>query len=262
MTLQEITPKLSVHFLPSMAGDIRGDVVVIDALRATTTIATALSAGAKEIYPCQSVDEAMSLAQRLRCEDPAHKVLLGGERKGVKIAGFDLGNSPLEYTAETVAGAIIVFTTTNGTKALSVCEKAHRVFLAGLVNASAVGHVISNSAEIHIVCAGADGEITLEDSAVAGVICRNIWEYRRRHHSMRIVLNDEALLVMTAAAQALGWSHKEWIECFENSRGGKNLLELGYQKDIAYAAQIDVLQNTPQYLIGERRIVSFTPTTF
>src|SRR5436190_17272954 len=133
---------LSVHFLPALTTAEQmaaGVVVVIDVLRASTTITAALAAGASEVIPCAEVEQAKSIAanvgrrnQRAATTNSAaqlatavsHSVatpLLGGERGGLPIAGFDLGNSPSEYTPKSVAGRIIVFTTTNGTQALSIC---------------------------------------------------------------------------------------------------------------------------------------------
>ncbi len=122
---------LAVHFLPSLVTPEElsgGDVVMIDVLRASTTITHALAAGAKCIVPCREVDEARRLVQTLAGEP----VLLGGERGGLPIDGFHLGNSPNEFTAAAVRGKTIAFTTTNGTLALMQCRTAARFSLAHL----------------------------------------------------------------------------------------------------------------------------------
>src|ERR1700733_12632677 len=142
---------LAVHFLPELTTPAElaaGVVVVIDVLRASTTITTALAAGAREVIPCAEVEQARIRADQLgrrhaastkalvaATADAAKTVaagthesdsgpLLGGERGGLPIDGFDLGNSPSEFTAQTIAGRTVVFTTTNGTKALLACTAA------------------------------------------------------------------------------------------------------------------------------------------
>ena len=128
--------QIDVYLLPallsrrSLAGKI---VVVIDVLRATTTIVHALAAGAKEVVPCLEVEEARRVAGELGSE-----AITGGERGGKQIPGFDLGNSPAEYSRERVAGKTVVFTTTNGTRAMLCCKQARRVLLGAFVNFSAV----------------------------------------------------------------------------------------------------------------------------
>src|SRR5947208_10202296 len=114
------------HLLPGLLEppELRGGVaVVIDVLRATSTIVHALAAGAQALIPCCEIDE----ARRIAATFPPGTALLGGERRGVMIPGFDLGNSPGDYTAEVVGGKIVVFTTTNGTGALFRAREARRV---------------------------------------------------------------------------------------------------------------------------------------
>src|SRR5262245_18019417 len=109
-------PTVRVHFLPSHVepAELAGTTcAVLDVLRATTTMAQALASGAREVIPCLTVEDAQAQAAKL----PAGQVVLGGERGGLRIAGFQLGNSPAEYTPATVASKSVVMTTTNGTKA-------------------------------------------------------------------------------------------------------------------------------------------------
>src|SRR5437868_6038312 len=120
--------RLSVHFLPALADpeELRdATAVVIDLLRASTTICYALAAGAREVIPCLEVDDARRTAADLAASPP----VLGGERKGIRIEGFDLGNSPDEYRPDTVGGRTVVFTTTNGTAAMQRCRPARRVLI-------------------------------------------------------------------------------------------------------------------------------------
>ena len=118
-----MTKTLNVHALPKLVEpkDLAdGTVVVIDVLRASTTIIAALEAGAVEVIPCLEIDD----ARRVAAQFPAEEVILGGERQGLPIEGFDLGNSPEDYTPYAVAGKTLVFTTTNGTRAMIHARQA------------------------------------------------------------------------------------------------------------------------------------------
>jgi 2-phosphosulfolactate phosphatase len=225
-----------VHLLPELAppGQMRGGVaVVIDVLRATTTIIHALASGCEAVRPCLEVEEAKNLADGMR----AGRVLLAGERGGKPLPGFDLGNSPREFTPKVSRGTTLVLTTTNGTRALLRAAEAERVLIAAFVNYSAVCEQLRlETRPIHIVCAGTEGEITLEDALLAGAFVDFLCE------SGEVRLNDAA---------RLAW------DCFENhgkvldgalelSRGGANLKQLGYDDDIRAAAQVDQFALVPE----------------
>jgi 2-phosphosulfolactate phosphatase len=227
--------QVQVHLLPQLAppGILHGAVaVVIDVLRAATTIVHALAAGSTAVLPFADVEEARTVAGRMR----AGKVILGGERGGKPIAGFDLGNSPGEYTPELCRGAALVLTTTNGTRALLQAAEADRVLLAGFVNFSAVcEQLLKETRPVHIICAGTDGEITLEDTLLAGALVECLCD-------QDITLNDSA---------RVAW------DCFEHhgavlqdalrlSRGGANLLALSYDDDIRAAAAVDRFMLVPE----------------
>jgi 2-phosphosulfolactate phosphatase len=151
-------------------------VVVIDVLRAATTAAMALSNGARALIPYESVEEA---AQRARTMDQ-DTVRLGGERRMVRIPGFEFGNSPLEYTHELVVGRTIVFTTTNGTLALAGTHGAHHCFFASFVNAQATIDAVcaasDGALDITIVCSGTERHLALEDAVCAGRLVRGVRE--------------------------------------------------------------------------------------
>jgi 2-phosphosulfolactate phosphatase len=159
---------LHVHLLPSLVpeGRLKGGVaVVIDVLRATTTIVHALAAGCSCIRPCCEVEEAKKMADGMR----AGRVILAGERGGEKIPGFDRGNSPREFTRSNSEGLTLVFTTTNGTRAMLRAAEADRAILAAFVNFSAVcEQVRADKRPLHIICAGTDGEPSVEDAVLAG----------------------------------------------------------------------------------------------
>ena len=139
MARSDIRQTVKIYPLPTEIepGDLAGGLaVVIDVLRASTTIITALANGAARVMPCGDIETVARLAK----EDKTGNMLTGGERRGVKIEGFDLDNSPASYSRERVAGKTIAFTTTNGTAALMRTNEAARVFIGALVNRGAIAH--------------------------------------------------------------------------------------------------------------------------
>jgi 2-phosphosulfolactate phosphatase len=227
---------LQVYLLPELvpAERLRGGLaVVIDVLRANTTILHALAAGCTCIRPCADVDEARALAGAL----PAGKVLLGGERGGLALPDFDLGNSPREYTPARCKNTTLVLTTTNGTRALLRAADADRVLIAAFANFSAVCEQLRQDRRpLHIVCAGTAGEVTMEDTLLAGALVDCLSE------AMEVRLNDSA---------RLAW------DCFENhgrmlhaalelSGGGRRLRALGLGEDVRAAAEIDKFNLVPE----------------
>ena len=163
-------PPVFVHLLPALIppGSLRGGLaVVVDVLRATTTMIHALAAGADAILPCLEIDQARSLAASL----PAGSALLAGERQGVRVEGFDLGNSPGDCTPANCSGRTLVMTTTNGTKAILAAMEADRVLIGAFVNRRATIEALkADGRPIHLVCSGTDGQVSLEDSLLAGSI--------------------------------------------------------------------------------------------
>jgi 2-phosphosulfolactate phosphatase len=228
--------EVQVHLLPALApaGALAGSLaVVIDVLRATTTIIHALAAGCKAVLPCAEVEEARERAGGMR----AGRVLLGGERGGAPLPGFDLGNSPREYTGKLCRGNTLVLTTTNGTRALLRAAEAARVLVAAFVNYSAVCEQLrQDTRPVHIVCAGTEGSVSLEDTLLAGALV----DYLCQLGEVRV--NDAA---------RLAW------DCFENqgrvllgalevSHGGAILRRLGYDEDIRAAAHVDHFALVPE----------------
>ena len=222
---------INVHMLPSLTSPNKLDehtVVVIDVLRASTTIIHALAAGASEVVPCLDIDQAREIANRHQA-----KSLLGGERGGLKIEGFDLGNSPSEYTAEFVGNRTVVMTTTNGTRAISLCSHAKKVVIGAFVNLSSVVATIENSSEVDLLCAGTDGSVTREDVLLAGAVIDRILS---RDH--RLQLNDQGLLAHDAWLHAIS-STQSLKEVLLQTQGGRNLVRIGQESDIVVAARID-----------------------
>jgi len=233
-------------------GSVAGGIaVVIDVLRASTTIITALAHGAAGVRPVLTIEQARELAAP---NEAGTAMLLGGERGGLRIDGFDLGNSPLEYAPARIAGRRIVITTTNGTAALDACGAAAEVLIGAIVNRTAVAaraRELARSqgvAAIHLVCAGTDGQVTEEDLLAAGGI---LDAASRLAGSDRDTLDASAMAarqqfrgVLAAAggadaAQAI-------VAAFAASRGGRNLVDLGMQADLPVAAAIDSLPVVPR----------------
>ena len=229
--------------------DIQGRVVlVIDVLRASTTVAVALANGAKAVIPFESSDEVIDRAKQFERED----VLLAGERKMHAISGFDLGNSPREYTREVVEGKTVLLTTTNGTVVLAGLQGARDVVVACYVNYSAVSAMIRAAArgasDVTIVCAGRDKQFALEDAACAGRFARGV---TRRLANVR--LND--------AAQACCLLDKRYGDdldrLFEDSEHGRALKEAGFAEDLAVCAEVDAHPVIPIY--QDRQITKLGP---
>jgi 2-phosphosulfolactate phosphatase len=230
-----------VHFLPSLTTPealAGGTVIVIDVLRASTTIVEALAAGAREVIPCLEVDE----ARRIAAELPPEEVRLGGERGGLPIEGFDLGNSPAEYTSAAVGGRTVVFTTTNGTRTMMQCREAARVLVGAFVNRAAIFRAITGSDAIHLLCAGTRGEITREDVLFAGSLIFELVERLPAGYE----LNDQAVIALDAwqaAVASLGLenkpAHAGLAELLKETRGGRNLKAIGLDADIEHASAVD-----------------------
>jgi len=248
---------LHVHSLPvlttpqELAG---GVVVVIDVLRASTTITHALIAGAASVVPCLEIEDARATAAKLAAAGP---VVLGGERGGLPIEGFDLGNSPAGCTPESVGGKTLVFTTTNGTLAMARCRQAARVLIGSFVNRGAVGLRLqaarAGGKSVHLLCAGTGGKVTREDVLFAGSLVdllvgadEEAWD-----------LNDQAILAGDAWRQALARGMRESTlnetvaRELRRTQGGRNLKRIGLDADIQDAAQVDRFDLVPELFLSE-----------
>ena len=154
---------------------LRGTVaVVIDVLRATTTMTHALAAGAKRVIPCLEPADAFLMRETLQTHSPDEQVLLGGERGGVLIEGFDIGNSPEDYTQERISGKTLIFSTTNGTRAMFQLLDAEAIYLACFNNADAVAKRLLEFPKITILCAGTDQMYTEKDILLAGMLTERL----------------------------------------------------------------------------------------
>lgn len=228
------------HGMPEGAS-AGGIAVVIDVLRASTTIVTALFHGAASVLPVLDVANAKAAA--------AHGGrLLGGERGGVRIEGFDLGNSPLEYTADRVRGRTVVITTTNGTAALHACRDAREILVGAIVNRSAVADAVRRLARhgdhVHLVCAGTDGAVSAEDVLAAGAILDAASKAGPDDELDPTALEARAFFRRVAAG---GDAAAALVAEFRRSPGGANLVDLGMQADLPACAAIDSLPIVPRY---------------
>lgn len=220
--------------------DLEGRIaVVIDVLRATTTITRALSAGARAIQPAADRAGIERLAER--AEDGSY--LRAGERDGVKIDGYDLGNSPLDYTAETVADKTVLLTTTNGTRALAKAGAADKVVVASLLNSERVAEFLRERAQdVVLLCAGRYNRPALEDSLCAGSIV---------HHLDRLGVERE----QTDAAHMVHAFYRRSMDdlaaAVEPSGSVQRLRSIGHERDLPVCLQQDTLPLLPTYADGE-----------
>ncbi len=236
---------LAVHLHPSRVtpGELEGGVViVIDQLRASVTIAAALAAGAARIIPTLSVSDAMEMKRRM-----GPGALLGGERGGVRIPGFDLDNSPRSCDPGVLRGRTLVFTTTNGTASLLHARLGGLVLVGSLANlSSVVERVATDPRPVHVLCAGTREEITLEDCLAGGAFVEQLLERGRR-----LGTDDSGRVCLHAWRQAAS-SDGGILNAFLDSRGGRNLDRVGLREDVVFCAQADTLAIVPVFSAGAR----------
>jgi 2-phosphosulfolactate phosphatase len=238
--------ELRVHNLPRHIApdELSGrTVVVIDLLRASSTICQALAAGALEVVPFLEVDQALAAAELDRAN-----VVLGGERGGMRIDGFDLGNSPSEYTRATVGGRRVFLTTTNGTRALDHARQARRVIVGSFLNLSAVARAVHDEPQLDLLCAGTGGVESREDILAAGAIVDQLAS-----------ADDAAWKLDSAADAALAtWrarSNNLAVE-LRFTPGGVNLLAIGLDRDLVDCARVDALSLVPELDVVGWRITA------
>lgn len=201
------------------------NTVVIDVLRATTTIVTALQNGAKEIIPVGSVEFAMQVSGNAF----SGHTLLGGERNTLKIDGFALGNSPLEYVPNIVKGKSIVLFTTNGSKAIVKARFSTNLFILSFLNVQAAAQkIISLNEDVEILCSGNSGKFSFEDSACAGMLISSIIDLKEN-----IELNDSSKV-----SKLIYDKNKNNLEkMLSETEHGQKLISAGFREDIKFAAQ-------------------------
>ncbi|HEQ99948.1 MAG TPA: 2-phosphosulfolactate phosphatase [candidate division Zixibacteria bacterium] len=233
---------IRLFFTPAGIGDeqINGrTAVVIDILRATTVAAVALGNGAREIIPVANLGDATSLREKL----DRTTVQLGGEREGRKVDGFDLGNSPFEYSPEAVENKTVILATTNGSEAMIKGGEARHCLSCAFVNLSAtLDKILEINNDVSIICAGNKGGFSLEDALCGGMLVD------------RLLASDRAMELDNDAAfvsRGLYHKHKDNLEdALHKSDHGKYLDSLGFSKDVSFCAQEDNLSICPVWQSG------------
>jgi len=229
--------------------DVAGRVVaVIDVLRASTSIATALDHGARSVVPLESAEEVIRRSKSFERRD----VRLAGERRMLPVPGFDLGNSPREFTADAVEGRTILMSTTNGTPALVAAQGARDIVVASYVNVSPVLAYLRSAArggvDITIVCAGRERYFSREDAACAGRYVRGVMR-----RLAGVLLNDAAQV-----CALLDRHHGDRVEdMLAESEHGRALVAAGFGGDLPLCAAIDAHPVVPVYV--DRQIVKLGP---
>jgi 2-phosphosulfolactate phosphatase len=227
--------KLWVYHTPEQVptGELPDCAVVMDVLRATTTMAVALAAGATGVQVFADLDELMRVSE----DWPAEQRLRVGERGGKVVSGFDLGNSPLDCTPERVRGRRLFMSTTNGTRALTQVQAAPQVVTCALVNRQAVVELLQKQQpeRIWVVASGWEGAFSLEDTVCAGALLAGLG-------SLVSTGNDEAVSALALYQQ---WQDN-LLELLQRASHGQRLLGLGQAADLRFCAQLDCLTTVPR----------------
>lgn len=232
MRIQVISNASDAH----QAQFIGKTAIVIDVIRTSTTIIAALDAGAACIIPAETVMEAKAIAKE--------GDLLGGERFCKRISGFDLGNSPLEYSEATVKHKRIILTTTHGTRAIQRSRKASKLFIAGLTNATAcIQAALHTKRDLVIVCAGSHDQFTIEDGFCAGLMIARLKEMLL---GVEFTMNDFGYAMLSL------YEHmkQQLPEIMKVGLSGKRLQAIQMYDDISECAKIDQSTIVPHYVNG------------
>lgn len=203
-------------------------VVVIDILRATSSITYGIENGAEAIIPVMNVEDCLAYADQ--------DYLLAAERNGEVVEGYDFGNSPFSYTAEKVAGKTIVLTTTNGTKAMHLAqERAYQVIVGSFLNLSAVcDYLRKESKDVLLLCAGWKDNFNLEDTLFAGAVVEQL----QRDFS---VADDSSVAALDMYQLAKG----DLRGYLQKSSHNHRLIKLNIEEDVRFCLKIDVCKAIP-----------------
>ncbi|MBI5477039.1 MAG: 2-phosphosulfolactate phosphatase [Ignavibacteriales bacterium] len=239
MKTNPVSKKISVtvHLTPNDLDEMElkdKNLVVIDVLRASTTIAMALQNGAKEIMPVGSIENAVKISGSLF----GGVTLRAGERNSKMIEGFNLGNSPKEFTEDVVKGKSIIFFTTNGTVAIGKGKHAKNLVIAGFVNLSLVVDFLSTlNEDIVILCAAKENTFCVEDAVCAGRIINKMSSLQ----SIDLLLDDAGI----ACAMLDKGFGKSILKMLKSSEHGKYLTEIGFVDDLKICAGLDTVPVLP-----------------
>ncbi len=233
--------RLEVHFTPASIDEesLTGkNVVVIDVLRSASSILVALTNGAREVIPVGEMESAYKVFSNLTRE----VTLRCGEQHGKMIQGFDLGNSPLSYTAEKVKGKTIVMLTTNGTAAIVKAKHAKNLLVASFLNLSSVVSLMNRwDTDAVIVCAGQDNRFSIEDTVCAGKIVNMVC-----NNNSEVMIDDSGRAAMLLDKTAGG----NLVKMMKQSDHGQYLTDIGFEEDLKYCATLDAFQAVPVLLGG------------
>lgn len=233
--------QVDLYFTPNNVDEmmLRGKTaVMIDVLRASTSITAALANGAKEIIPVTTVESAVKISGNLFGD----VILLGGERNGRMIEGFNLGNSPAEYSEERVKGKSIIFSSTNGSQAMVKGRYAREMLVGSFVNISMVVDYLSREKrDMTIVCAGKNGAFSMEDTVCAGMLLQKL----------SAVVGDTLILTdaATAAVALFKTFGRSILKMIKNSEHGRYLAEIGFAEDLVICSNVDAIPILP-LLVG------------
>ena len=230
--------KVNVLLTPSNLDELSFSgktTVIIDVLRATSTIISSLNNGAKEIIPVASVEFAVKVSGGMF----GGLTLLGGERNTKKIEGFALGNSPLEYSSRLVKGKSIILYTTNGTKAVVKAKFSKNLYICSFLNLSAVAEQINLiDSDFEILCAGRNNSFSLEDTICAGKLISEILKNKK----------DMELSDTAKASVALNKSFgKNLLNMLSETEHGKLLIENGFEDDIKFCSKLNTINTIPYF---------------
>ena len=225
-------------------------VVVIDILRATSVIITAISNGCEAVIPVVSIEEALEIASKDR-----NKYVLGGERKALKIEGFDCSNSPLEYSKDKIGGKTVVLTTTNGTRAIKGSEGAANIFMGSFINGNAVAEkVVQLNKDVIFVNAGTTDRFSIDDFICSGYIIDCILKkiYRSENIEDKLKENDAEVQLFDIAKTAhyIYEKNTDILSFIKYARHYNRILELNLQEDLDYCIRKDITQVVPEYSEG------------
>lgn len=208
-------------------------VVVIDVLRATTVITTAIMNGCREVIPLLTVEEAISNKEQLK-----ENCILGGERRAMKINGFDLSNSPREYTSAKVKDKTVILTTTNGTRTLTSSLAAKRILVGAMINGRAVARKLYEfNKDVVIINAGTNGQFSMDDFICTGFILREL-----KNIDVNLELSD-----ISKAAMKVYDDYPNIIDYIKEAKHYDVMLSLDLKEDIEYCIQKNITEIVPEY---------------
>jgi 2-phosphosulfolactate phosphatase len=247
--------KIDLSFSAGQFDDLQlrdKNVVVLDVLRASSTITVALNNGAREIIPVASIESAVKISGSLFGE----VTLRGGERNGKTIEGFNLGNSPLEYSETAVKGKSIIYCTSNGSVAIARSRYARTLIVGSFLNLTAVVDFIRDeNKDFLFICAGrinTIGYFSLEDAVCAGMMIQKLMKFE----SLELILSDSAKAAL-ALYKSFGRSILKMLKTCEH---GKYLIEIGFTDDLKICAAVDSVPVLPVQIENKIKLKKEEPT--